>query len=141
MRGGRDGGDQPGAQPTKTSAPTVEGRERSEAGFALGVFSHTGRRTLGPVKVTRLRIDGQEFYLPQEVDVPALQRRILAAVHGEAAFVTFRPIGHGDITVLVTPQIPIRFEIEDRSDEQLEEWATNPPAIDLGEYFHDLESE
>ena len=92
------------------------------------------------MKVTRLRIDGQEFYLPEDLDVPALQRRILDAVHGRAAFVTFRPIGHGDITVLVTPHVPVRFEVEDRSDEQLEAWEENPPAIDIGEYFHNFES-
>jgi hypothetical protein len=93
------------------------------------------------MKVTRLRIDGQEFYLPHELDVPALQRQILEAARGEAAFVTFRPIGHGDITVLVTPQIPVRFEAEDRTDEQLDGWESDPPAIDFDEHFHNMESD
>jgi hypothetical protein len=92
------------------------------------------------MKVTTLRIDGQEFPLPPDADGPALQRRVLDAVRGEAAFVTFLPIGHGEISVLVTPHVAIRFEVEDHSDEQVEAWEENPPAIDIGEYFHNFEN-
>lgn len=90
------------------------------------------------MKITKLRIDGQEFYLPEEVDVAALQQEILAAVRVEAAFVTFRPVGHGEISALVTQHIPVRFEVEEHSEEQVQQWAEDPPAIDLGEYFHDF---
>ena len=89
------------------------------------------------MRVTKLRIDGQEFYLPQDADVSALQQQILAAVRVEAAFVTFRPVGHGEISALVTQHIPVRFEVEEHSEEQVQQWAEDPPAIDLGEYLHD----
>ena len=35
------------------------------------------RRTLPPVRIVNLRIDGQEFYLPGHVDVDALRKQIL----------------------------------------------------------------
>lgn len=87
------------------------------------------------MKVVKLRIDGQEFYLSPDADVAALQEQILAAASDQAAFVSFRPFGHGELSVLVTPHIPVRFEVEEHTEEQVERWAENPPSIDIGEYF------
>jgi hypothetical protein len=87
------------------------------------------------VKVTKLRIDGQAFYLPPDTDLIALQEQILEAVRGRAAFVSFSPVGHGDISVLVTPSIPIRFETEEHTAEEIEQWDEDPPSIDV---FHEL---
>jgi hypothetical protein len=81
--------------------------------------------------ITRLRIDGQEFHLPPEADVPALQGRIVEAVTGRPAFVTFHPVGHGEISVLVTAQLPVRFETEEISDEEYDRWTSEPPSIDV----------
>jgi hypothetical protein len=91
------------------------------------------------VKITRLRVDGQEFYLPPELDVAALQQQILDAVRVEAAFITFRPVGHGDISVLITPHIPVRFEAEHHTAEEFRQWTEDPPAIDIGDYFHKID--
>jgi hypothetical protein len=41
------------------------------------------------MRVVKLRIDGQEFFLPTAVDLAALQEQILAAVAGPAAFISF----------------------------------------------------
>ena len=85
----------------------------------------------GWMKVTKLRIDGQEFFLPEDVDVPALQGQLLAAVREAAGFVTFRSIGRAEISVLMTPHTPVRFEIEEHPDEEVEEWGERPPEIDI----------
>jgi hypothetical protein len=83
------------------------------------------------MKVVKLRIDGQMFFLRAEVDLPELQKQILAAVTGPAAFVSFRPVGYDEVTVLVTPHVPIRFEVEEHAESEVEEWAERPPAIDV----------
>lgn len=87
------------------------------------------------MRVIQLRIDGQEFYLAEDVDVDALQQQIIAAVTGPPAFVSFRPIGRGDIAVLVTANIPVRFEVQEHSEAQVREWAEDPPSIDLQASF------
>ena len=81
--------------------------------------------------ITKLRIDGQEFHLPPEADVPALKEQIIQAVAVRPTFVTFRPVGHGEISVLVTPHLPVRFEIEEVSDEDFDRWSEDPPTIDI----------
>lgn len=81
--------------------------------------------------ITKLRIDGQVFHLPPEVDVPALKQQILAAVIGPPEFISFRPVGHGEVSVLVTAHLPVRFEAEEISDEEYESWSTEPPFIDV----------
>lgn len=87
------------------------------------------------MKVIKLRIDGQAFFLPAEVDLAALREQILAAVAGPAAFVSFHPVGYGEVTVLVTAHVPIRFEVEEHADSEVEEWTEHPPAIDVKEVF------
>lgn len=82
------------------------------------------------MKVIKLRVDGQEFYLPPEVDVDALQQQILDAAAGAPAFIRFRPHGHGDVAVLVTAHIPVRFEVEEHTESQVESWSDSPPVID-----------
>jgi hypothetical protein len=87
------------------------------------------------MRVAKLRIDGQEFYLPPEVDVAALREQLLAAVTGRPAFVEFRSVGRGEVSVLVTQQVPIRFEIEERSEAQMDEWDADPASIGVSEVF------
>jgi hypothetical protein len=81
--------------------------------------------------INRLRIDGQEFHLPPDADVAALKEQILAAVTGPPAFISFRPVGHGDVSVLVTAHFPVRFEAEEISDKDYESWSSEPPTIDV----------
>lgn len=83
------------------------------------------------MRITKLRIDGQEFHLPPDADVHDLQQQILGAVSGRPAFVTFRPVGHGEVSVLVTAHFAVRFETEEISEEQLRHWNEEPPSIDV----------
>lgn len=87
------------------------------------------------MKVIQLRIDGQEFFLPAQVDLEGLQQQLLEAVTGPPAFVSFQPTGHGEVTVLITPHVPIRFEVQERSESEVEEWAEHPPEIDVHDAF------
>jgi hypothetical protein len=90
------------------------------------------------MRITKLRIDGQVFHLPSETDVPALQQQILEAAAGPPAFVTFQPVGHGELSVLVTAHFAVRFETEEISEEQLREWDEEPPVIDLFPHMYDV---
>ena len=83
------------------------------------------------MKINKLRIDGQQFYLANDYDVEALKNELLKAARGVAEFIDFQPVGHGVISVLMTPQTPVRLEVEERSDEQLAEWEKHPPVSDV----------
>jgi hypothetical protein len=88
------------------------------------------------MKITRLQIDSQTFYLDDAQDVEALQEQIVEAASRTASFVHFDTVGHGRVSVLVTPHLGVRFEIQDRSEEELAEWEAHPPVIDS--YLSDL---
>jgi len=89
------------------------------------------------MKIVKLRIDGQQFFLAEGSDAEALKQHILDAARGVAEFVDFQPVGHGVVSVLMTPQTPVRFEVEERSEEQLNEWASEPPTSDVGAYSYE----
>jgi hypothetical protein len=72
--------------------------------------------------VTHLRIDGQIFILPIETDVSALKERILATARAGLGFVDFTARGHGDVSVLMTPSVPVRFEVVDVPGDEGEGW-------------------
>lgn len=80
--------------------------------------------------VTKLKIDGQYFYLVPETDVDALKSAIVAAVKSGSAFVEFETHGHGRVSVLMTPYIPARFEIVERTEEEVAGWADEPPSFE-----------
>ncbi|MDQ0744167.1 hypothetical protein QFZ62_001475 [Clavibacter sp. B3I6] len=82
------------------------------------------------MKITRLQIDSQTFYLDDAQDVDALQAEIVEAAARSASFVHFDTIGHGRVSVLVTQRLGVRFEIQDRTEEELAEWEAHPPVID-----------
>ena len=109
-----------------------------------GRFRHTrtaalaGRRTLAPMRITKLRIDGQVFHLPNDTDVPGLRQQNLAAAAGPPAFVTFQPVGHGELSVLVTAHLGVRFETEEISEEQMREWVEEPPEIDVFPHMYEV---
>ena len=86
------------------------------------------------MKITKLRIDGQVFYLAADLDLDALKEQILHAAAGRPDFVTFTPVGHGEVTVLVTASTPVRFEVEEHAEDEVSGWDENPPTIDL----HDI---
>ena len=87
------------------------------------------------MRVVKLRIDGQEFFLPGDADVAALQKQIVAAVVGVAAFVVFRPIGYGEVAVLVTSRVRIHFEVEEHLGEEVDGWSDNRAAVDVEDVF------
>jgi len=80
--------------------------------------------------INRVRFDGQTFLLDPTVDVGAAKRAIVAAARRGAGFVDFRTVGHGVISLLVTPNIPVRFEVTERSKEELEDLEEHPPPLD-----------
>lgn len=86
------------------------------------------------MRVTKLRIDGQFFYLDDQQDIAALKAEILAAVTTGPRFIDFTAIGHGAVSALMMPTLGARFEIQDRTEEQLAEWHENPPIIDYETY-------
>jgi hypothetical protein len=83
------------------------------------------------MQISRLRIDGQFFYLDAAQDVAALQDEIAEAASTRAAFVHFDTVGHGRVSVLVTPHVGVRFEIREHTAEEVAEWEAHPPVIDF----------
>ena len=86
------------------------------------------------MKIIRLRIDGHLFYLDPEQDVDALKEQVLTAARGVAEFLVFTPIGHGEVSVLMAPTTPVRFEVQERTEEEVASWEENPPSADFELY-------
>jgi hypothetical protein len=86
--------------------------------------------------INKLRIDSQMFYLEPDEDIEALKRRILETARGVADFIVFRPIGLGKVSVLMTPHTPVRFEEQEHTQDELQEWAHEPPQVDYNLDFH-----
>lgn len=82
------------------------------------------------MKITRLQIDGQVFYLDDAQDVDALEAEIVEAASARAAFVRFDTVGRGRVSVLVTPHLGVRFEVQERTEEEVAEWEAHPPVVD-----------
>jgi hypothetical protein len=80
--------------------------------------------------VNKVRFDGQTFLLDPTQDVDATKKAIVAAVREGSAFVDFLTVGHGSISLLVTPSLPVRFEVIERTEEELERLETDPPPFD-----------
>lgn len=82
------------------------------------------------MKVSKVRVDGQMFILQPEADVDALQTQIVDAVRGGGGFVTFDTVGRLAISVLISPGIPVRFEVMEQPEEVVAEWEENPPSLE-----------
>jgi hypothetical protein len=82
------------------------------------------------MQIIKARVDGQVLLLTAATDVDALKSSIVQAVRQGADFVEFDTVGRGLVSVLITPTVPVRFEILERSQEQVDDWAENPPSID-----------
>lgn len=89
------------------------------------------------MRIVKLRIDGQEFYLPGDVDVDvdALRKQILDAIAGRGDFIDFQPVGYGDVSVLMTPRTKARIEIQEHSEAEVEAWNDDPPDMDIESNF------
>ena len=84
------------------------------------------------MKVTKVRFDGQVFLLEPNQDVSAKMREIVAAARQGSDFVEFHTVGHGVISLLITPNLPIRFETIERTESELEKIEADPPPLDVG---------
>jgi hypothetical protein len=87
--------------------------------------------------VTKVRFDGQVFLLDPAHDVESTKQRIVAAAREGADFVDFQTVGHGTISLLVTQNLPIRFETIERSEDDLARLEADPPPIDSLTYDWD----
>ena len=85
--------------------------------------------------VNKVRFDGQTFLLEPDQDVDETKAAIVAAVREGSDFVDFRTIGHGTISLLVTPSVPVRFEVIERTEEQIERLELDPPPFDEAVWF------
>ncbi|AOX66223.1 hypothetical protein BJK06_11055 [Curtobacterium sp. BH-2-1-1] len=81
--------------------------------------------------VTKIRIDGQIFFLDPGQDVDALKAAIQDAARTAPTFVEFDTVGHGLVSVLVTPTAPARFETVNRSDDEYESMVEHPEPVDI----------
>jgi hypothetical protein len=88
--------------------------------------------------IHKVRVDGQMFILQPGQDVKELQADILRAAERGAGFVDFQTIGRSNISVLITPNVGVRFESLERTDEQIAEWEHDPPSIDTTMDYDDL---
>jgi hypothetical protein len=83
------------------------------------------------MQVVHLQIDGQSFFLEPDEDVDALEALILDAVREGPSFVRFRAAGYGIVSVLVTPRIGVRFDTREVPEDEVADWSSHPPDIDV----------
>jgi hypothetical protein len=83
------------------------------------------------VLVTKVRMDGQFFFLAEGADQSELEAAIVAAVQKGGDFVSFPTHGHGTVSVLMTPHVAVRFERVERTSHEVDAWAEDPPPVDL----------
>ena len=81
--------------------------------------------------ITKMRLDGQYFFLTEDTDQSRLEQEIVASVRGGGDFVRFEAHGHGHVAVLMTAHFPVRFEAVDRSEEEVAGWEDEPPPVDV----------
>jgi hypothetical protein len=82
------------------------------------------------MQITKVRVDGQDFILSPDQNLTDLRETILAAVRRGADFVEFDTVGRDNMFVLVTPSLPIRFEITERAEDPIEEWESSHSPFD-----------
>jgi hypothetical protein len=68
------------------------------------------------MKTTRLRIEGQDFYLAPETKVEELKDAAIAAVRNGGGIIDFTGIEGRVISVLLSPGVAVLFETIERPD-------------------------
>jgi hypothetical protein len=68
------------------------------------------------VKTTRLRIEGQDFYLAPETEVEKLKDAAVAAIREGGGIIDFMGIEGRVISVLLSPGVAVLFEAIERPD-------------------------
>lgn len=82
------------------------------------------------MRVNKVRFDGQTFLLDADQDLESTKQAIVTAMREGSDFVDFRTVGHGTISLLVAPGVPVRFEIVERSPQELERYEVDPLPLD-----------
>jgi hypothetical protein len=85
--------------------------------------------------VTKVRFDSQRFLLDPAQDVRRTKEEIVNAVRGQGDFVDFATIGHGTISLLITPSVPIRFEVIERTEAEVAALEAHPPPLDESDVY------
>jgi hypothetical protein len=91
------------------------------------------------MKVNKVRFDGQTFLLDPQQDLDETKQAIVTAAREGSDFVDFRTVGHGTISLLVTPNLPVRFEIIERTEAELEKLQADPPPLDPSPADHEFD--
>ena len=84
-----------------------------------------------PLLITKLRLDGQYFFLTDDTDQAQLEQEMVAAVRAGGEFVRFDTHGHGRVSLLMTAHFPVRFESVERTEEEVSGWDDEPPPVDI----------
>ncbi|MET0806738.1 MAG: hypothetical protein ABWX66_08305 [Lacisediminihabitans sp.] len=60
--------------------------------------------------VTKMTVDGNEFFLDAEQDVDGAKEQVVEAVQHGGGLVDVKVAGHATVSVLVSQQMPVTFE-------------------------------
>jgi hypothetical protein len=125
-------------QPPYTSFPPDPGC------VAVGLPEADSRTPLreARMQIVQARIGGRTVVLAARADLGGLKRRIVEAVKQGAGFVDIETAGRRMLSVLVTPAIPVRFEIVEVDDAELDAespWEQRTSSFEEHE-FGDLDS-
>ena len=87
------------------------------------------------MRMTTLHVDDEAFLLDRDVDIAVLRSAILAAARSGPAFVDFDTTRQVSISVLVSSETTIRFEVAGRSEgrdpDSDSDWGVIPSAVDF----------
>lgn len=86
------------------------------------------------MKTTTLRIDEQLFFLEPDQDTTTLRADILATSRA-TSFVHFAAIGHGDVSILMSPGMSARFEVTDTSEDAATPLDASPRGCDFDSWL------
>ena len=87
------------------------------------------------MQIVQARIDGQTFVVAGGEDLGHLKERILEAARAGAGFVDIDGVNGRRFSVLVTPAIPVRFEIFEIDDDGITDLGQAFTSFDLADQF------
>jgi hypothetical protein len=77
------------------------------------------------MNVTKMTVDGSEFFLAADQSVEEAKNRVVDAVHHGGGLVDLKLAGHASVSVLVSQSIPIVFETIQAPEVQDDDGDTN----------------
>ncbi|MDN4639844.1 hypothetical protein QCD70_06290 [Agreia sp. PsM10] len=87
------------------------------------------------MQIVQARIDGQTFVVAGGEDLDDVKGRILEAARAGAGFVDIESVDGRRFSVLVTPAIPVRFEIFEIDDDGITDLGQTFSSFDLADQF------